>query len=377
MRDMIIFKTKKRLLLKACTVLALAALVFILPPATCLAETVDVTRQVSLTVKPAGGGEQDKNEFSDDIGNAHIVIDLYKVADAKKVSGYDTYDFSVKELYKGLFEKDDADIKKMTNEQWRKAGQEAAAIALGTAPEAQAQTPDVKGAGIDTKMSDLGAGLYLVIARGSTISSNEYIKTSEDGRIYTIANSDLYEYRFEPELVALPSKDVNEAGQINTANTGEWIYDAVIYLKAAREPVKSSIRIVKKLDKYETKDPATFVFHVFDTDTKGKVYDDYFPIVFDEPSEKAGKEILIEDLPAGLKLTVEETYSGGNYAVTTDKSRQVTVEAAQVVRAEFKNTYDDTYKGGGSIANKFSNDTKNGWEWVQGLDDDGNDHARK
>lgn len=382
MKEVIRYITKRKSFLKGITALTLVMVIFILPSAAGFA-AVDVNKEVSLTVKPSGGGDQAENEFSDDISNAHIVLDLYKVADIQPVSGYDTYEFAAIEEYGILSNKSKVSIenKDMDSAEWKALTQEAAANALGTAYGAEAKTPVVEGAAIDSRITGLSAGLYLVIARGSTLGPNEYIKTGKDKAIYTIANSDLYEYRFAPELVALPTKDANDDGVINTANAGEWKYDETIYLKAERDNLRASIKIVKKLDSYETsyktKDTATFVFHVYDTDTQGKTFDNYYSTVFDKPNNGTGQEILIPDLPAGLKLTVEEVYRGGNYKLTTDDKQQVTVSADKINGVEFTNTYDDTYKGGGSITNKFENDTKNGWQHVEGKDDDGNDHANK
>lgn len=217
------------------TALALALAMLILPSARGLADTIDVTKAVSLTVYPGGGA--DTEESADDIDSADIVIDLYKIADAKEIDGYDTYEFVANEAYGSLSGDGDISInnKNITNDQWRELSQRAAAIALGTASGASARTPEVKGEAIESKLSELSQGLYLVIARGSTISSDEYIKTSDNGNIATIARTSRYEYTFEPELVALPIKDA-EGGVINTANSGDWVYDASIYLKFAVKP---------------------------------------------------------------------------------------------------------------------------------------------
>ena len=51
------------------------------------AEAVDITQPVSLGVVPAGP------EYMEDLSPSDVFYDLYLVADAKDVPGYDTYDF--------------------------------------------------------------------------------------------------------------------------------------------------------------------------------------------------------------------------------------------------------------------------------------------
>lgn len=375
MKDGYGHKTGRRGLAGVLAALMLAAVMIILPSVGAFADPVDVSQPVTLTVYPSGGGNTET--FSDnDINTANIVIDLYKVADARKADGYDTYEFVSNETYGTLFNKSSVSIdnKDITNAQWRQLAQQAAGIALGTAAGRQAQTPAVRGETIGTRIPtanglNLTAGLYLVIARGSDISANEYIKTLEDGSLATIARSATYEYAFEPELVALPTKEAVN-GVINTANPGDWIYNATIYLKAAREVRKSSMEIVKTLDTYETKDPASFVFRVEGTGPRTQTYSNVFSIVFDEPGTK---KISIEDLPIGMEMTVTEIYSGNNYKLTSAATKTVTIAAEEVVQATFENDYDDSYHGGGSIENRFTyNEGGNntGWTWY-GIDDSG------
>ena len=73
------------------------------------------------------------------------MIDLYKVADAEKMKGYDTYIFTPKKntdgsedkTYGALFNQglDSITNRKITSEEWRNVGQNAAAIALKQTPD--------------------------------------------------------------------------------------------------------------------------------------------------------------------------------------------------------------------------------------------------
>ncbi len=57
------------------------------------ADPVDLEAECSLTVRPVDLTIPEKQEYWEDMQNAHIVLDLYKVAGAGKVGGYDTYTF--------------------------------------------------------------------------------------------------------------------------------------------------------------------------------------------------------------------------------------------------------------------------------------------
>ena len=332
--------------------IALAMVMLILPYAhgTAQGDPIDVTRSCSLTVKPSGGGGTD--EFADDIGNAKIVIDLYKVADAEKMKGYDTYIFTPKKntdgsedkTYGALFNQglDSITNRKITSEEWRNVGQNAAAIALK-------QTPDYSGQPLNTPIEGLSCGLYLVIARDK--SGQDYVKTLDNGKIATTARSDLYEYYFEPELVAFPTKDPVD-GTINTANEGPWLYDLTISMKAERKHRKGKIRIIKSLDTYESKDPASFVFQVEGTFKGKQVFSNTETISFTEENLNPDP-IVIDGLWAGTEVTVTEVYSGNDYKVVTDESVTKTVIADEIQGFPFTNEYNDEYKGGGSIVNQF------------------------
>ena len=61
----------------------------------------------------------------------------------------------------------------------------------------------------------------------------------------------------------------------------------------------------------------------------------------------------------GAKVTVTEIYEGANYKLDKefDAEQTVTLAANEIAQVEFKNTYDDTYHGGGSVKNEFTKTT--------------------
>lgn len=315
------------------------------------AAAVDVGRPCTLTVSPGGG------EFADDLRDAGVVIDLYKVADAVADSQYDTYTYDLLDGYTGLEVPEGLD-----DAGWRALSREAARIAL------DGGTPVVSGADVDKAADIPGCGLYLVVARGRDIADYMTSVAGEDGveGPATIARSRGYTYTFAPSLVSLPSKEA-EDGVIDTAGPGDWLYDVSVTLKPQREVRYGSLEIVKTLQSYETEDPATFVFQVDAVLDGQNVYSDVVALSFTAAGQKS---TLIEDLPVGAEVTVREIYTGAVYTLITADTQTAVVPANDVVSVAFTNGYDNTNKGGGAVVNQFEYDAEGGWGWTKIPDDE-------
>ena len=73
------------------------------------------------------------------------------------------------------------------------------------------------------------------------------------------------------------------------------------------------------------------------------------------------QSIVIEDLPVGALVTVTEVYAGGNYKSADGAVKKTTIirdelktEEVELAEIKFTNTYNDTYKGGGSVTNTIT-----------------------
>ena len=339
-------------------------------------------------------GRQAAAMSAEDLEKAGVVIDLYRIADAVEVSGYDTYDWSVNAPFAEEIGTID---KKIDGDGWKKLAQQVADVVLGKAPEGETKwDPTAAAEKIDaslkstgnpagTEIKGLKAGLYLVIARGTVyIKDNKYAATAdgetpETSGTVTIANSETITYKFSPELVSLPTKEaVNDV--INTANPGPWISNPTITLKPSQEERLGNLEIVKTLDEYADrekkvgenprmmKDPATFVFKltIYEDESKAKVIkEDYLSAVFDEFGTKT---LLVENLPVNSFVVVKEEYSGRNYSAKVEEG-SATIIADETVQVPFENYYDDREGGGGSVTNKFTNSEEKGkWTWEQVTD---------
>lgn len=399
----------------AAVLLAAVLLVLSVPFGGKPAYAVDLDANCSLEVTPGSV------TMAEDLATANVVIDLYRVADAVPVTGYDTYDWQMNEPFAGITIE-----KGIDSTGWKTAAQAAADVVLGKAPEGQtawnpSATVDAiksahpelvfSGNAADAPITGLKAGLYLVIAHGSDVENYAAVGTPESAAegattetaapagTVTIANSRLYAYKFAPELVSLPTKAADPVtGEINTANPGDWIYDAVgangITLKPSQEPRAGNLQITKILDIYEQrekttdgetrqiKDDATFIFEVSVYENQAAyesgqaqptVYHDMVSMVFNG-GDTWEKSVLIEDLPVNSYAVVKEVYPeagsqvGHYYLVRSDGEK--TILANETVEATFENTYNNENSGGGSVTNKFTYKAgQSKWGWQQVEDD--------
>lgn len=86
----------------------------------------------------------------------------------------------------------------------------------------------------------------------------------------------------------------------------------------------------------------------------------------------AGSEnITLEQIPAGLMMTVTEEYSGASYEYVGSNEEQVLIwsEEAVLVGAgpeasvTFENRYGGGSQGGYGVTNHFESDGAGGWMW--------------
>lgn len=380
---------------------------------------VDLDQNCSLTVSPGSA------LLAEDLATANVVIDLYRVADAVPVTGYDTYDWQLNAGFDGVVITKDID-----SAGWKTAAQAAADAVLGKAPEGKtAWDPSDSIAKVpaelvysgnlpNTPITGLKAGLYLIIAHGSDIK--EYAvdaaaagatdaadagdTTAADpaavaAGTVTIAHSKTYEYKFAPELISLPTKASDSTVPSNTADNVPWIYDATAMLKPSQEYRVGALDIVKTLVTYEErekntaertgggntviKDDATFIFDVsvyeneeaYRNGAAPDVYHDQVSITF---NSYGTKRVHIDELPVDSYAVVTEIYpeekSGVGHYYLIEKDGEKTIVANETVEATFRNDYNNENTGGGSVTNKFTykaDESKWGWEQVSDDSTDG------
>ncbi len=350
---------------------------------------LDVTKSCSLTVRESDSTDE---RFLEDLQKAEVVLDLYKVADVEKIPGYDTYSYSALGSYEGL----ELDKEDMKQSDWDRLAQEAAQIALADGalvkPEAGGRKPGEAIEKLDDG-TDLGCGLYLLVARGSSLTDyTEYLEVPEaalpegsgtaaasggaegteelaggpagtEKLLVTVARSPGHTYSFKPQLISLPMKAAGEAG---TAAPGPWLYQVAASLKPMQSGRYGSLEIVKTLRTYETKEPGMFVFQIEAVLDGETVYSDVESLIFTAAGQQTIR--LENKFPAGAEVTVTEIYEGGSYKLETPDSRTVQISADAFVQADFVNNYSEERKGGHGIVNQFDysgTGAFDGWEWKQ------------
>lgn len=325
-------------------------------------EPVDLSRPVSMTITPG------PSNMLDDLADADLVLDVYRVAAAVAVEGADTYTFQPEGAFAGMTIDPAA-----STDGWRGLAQQAAAIvrATPTLASVSVEVDGSSGTAADTTPLVGTAGLYLVIAHGSDI--DDYWTDLENGTIATLADTAVYQYHFGPELVALPGRysevldngtpNLNMSGN-DMANVIPWVYDVKASLKPDREERTGSLRIVKTLESYENSQPATFVFDVTAVLDGEVVYSNVHAMIFNAAGDQT---LTIDDLPAGAVVTVTEVNSGTNYELVTDETVTATVSLEEVAEVRFTNRYNEKHYGGGSIINSFtySETDEQNWTWTQ------------
>ncbi len=332
-----------------------------------------VAGSCSLIVYPEDPHKEGADSFGEDFAGADVVVDLYQVARAVKTSGQDTYHYELTGEYASLKLPDSPEEGAQPAASWEETAQQAAAIALDAASPCTPVSGSGESAG--TKVGNLAPGLYLLVARGRNlteladykieIEQTDSLTQEESKRIATIANSQQYTYAFLPQLVSLPTKEADANGVINTANPGDWIFEASVNLKPERLDRYGSLEIVKTLSEYETmggvQESATFVFEVTGMLDDQVVYSNVESITF----TAAGQErVVLDRIPAMAQVTVREVYSGSSYQLTVPGDRTATIAADDVVSVEFENEYDGRRTNGHGIKNQFVYDEEAGaWHW--------------
>ena len=309
----------------------------------------DSAANKSITVTPGTTAE-----MTGDLADHNLKVDLYQVASGEKDAKYDTWNWTMTDAFAAAAEAADVDVSSssITQADYAKL---ANACLQEVKKDGSGITPTATATASGYKASNLKAGLYLIIPQGAA-------KATKDGTIYGVTfDTDEYSYLFTPVLTFLPGKDVMDpSGNPNTAY-GNWIDDATVVLKSTRNDREGAIEIVKTLDRYSAKTPGSFVFRVVATKDGKTTYDNVVTINFDSAGQKSAK---VEGIPVGSKVTITEEYDGASYTVTSDKTQTIaSVSASEVKQVTFENDYDETFHGGGSITNHFSNEGGSAWSW--------------
>lgn len=325
----------------------------------------DCSIEVSVAIGK-NGDVQGNEEYLEDFNAMSIPVNLYRVADVdvtgqkfSPVSPFTSVDLSGihSTTTAGDWQKMAADAAKEENLKAAKPVRQV--TAAGTA-----------------RFTNLSPGLYLVAPEAAYNPD------------YTVR------YTFTPYLTALPSsayttqydEEDNPVG--NTGSSDDWDYDTEIGLKPEAEPQFGSLRINKILDNFnETLGRTTFVFQIEGRDADDRLV--YSEVVSTTHESLATETIVLDNIPAGITVRVEEVYPGASYEIVGDVWQDIKIwsdaaieeaegemagnEVIQTPEVSFRNRYDGGNRSGYGVTNEFTN-SEDGWVWssspqVPGLED--------
>lgn len=306
-----------------------------------LTVAVDTTQTVWGTGVDAGLGAAD-------FAGMTVPVNVYKVADMN-VSA----EFTPTEAFQGM------DFNVVMNKDTNAATWE------NLAKDAVEKLGNVE----PTKTGEIANGNPAVIANG-----NPAVIDGLDVGMYLIMPQETFnrdatrKYVFTPYLTALPSSDYTQTG----AGSDDWQYDRTIYLKGEAQPQFGKLTINKTLSNYnETLGLTTSVFEIVGKDAQGNVV---YTNVASITHNGAGTEsVTIENIPAGITVTVTEVYAGASYEIDGENvktAKIVSDEAVGTGNAEasvaFTNKLNGGHDSGYGLMNEFKAGDEDGdWEWTK------------
>lgn len=312
------------------------------PTAATPREPLDWDKQLQATLQLKLPENLLTDEVDRDFLERNLQVDIYKIADAVPVDGYDIYAYkmndqlpnSVKTGIEG-FLADHADVWKTASDESfryvpdRSSGMilddgsvaELAKLATELIFNAPETVPEV-GAAEFSKEHGVDFGLYVVMPH-SAIKMEEYqvkVPVKDSRNEYnpaTLAIAPHNVYTFSPQLISVPSL----GGLVtDTAADGtQWEYNVTAVAKPEEQPRYATLQLTKTLSSYNG--PAVFVFDISAVLDGEMVFEKQVAFNFTGAGEQS---VTIEGrIPAGSEVTVEEVYSGAAYSFDAYKVDQI------------------------------------------------------
>lgn len=328
--------------LKRGCALALAALLVL--PCVNLMQTkaagpVIQDRKCELTVE-VNALELGEDASEEDFKAMTVQVNVYKVADVNASAEF-TSTGQFKDLNFNIV-MDDEETNAAT---WENLAKQAVGKLEGVVPT---ETGEIK-KGAPAVIKGLDVGMYLVAPQETF--NEDYSR----------------KYVFPPYLTALPSSEYTLTG----TGSDEWQYDRTIYLKGEAQPQFGKLTINKTLSNYnETLGLTTSVFEIVGKDAQENVV---YTNVASITHNGAGTEsVTIENIPAGITVTVTEVYAGASYEIDGENvktAKIVSDEAVGTGNAEasvaFTNKLNGGHDSGYGLMNEFKAGEDGDWEWTK------------
>lgn len=311
-----------------------------------------------VIARAAGGGgtlkvnlQTTDEAFINEFSKADVVVDVYRFAAATHGSDGSISGYEIDDAFSSLA--DDFEAARFGEGDWQALSESAAALAEKLDVEGQ---PVAVGQPVGEAIDIADDGIYFVLARGR----NEKIGSRS-------AYGTKWEHVFQASLVAVPTQDKGEDGIIHVDSSGPWISDVEANLKMTHKPLYGSLVITKTVTEMSGSEPSTFTFHIV-----GEGYENYAAITYPEQTSTT-----VTHIPAGIKVTVTEVYSGGRYQEKKSESgtggsgTEVTILSDHAIKADktlkvpsvdFVNEPSGDHPGGGhGVENHFEINEKGDW----------------
>ena len=296
--------------------------------------TPDLTDGCSLTLNFQPGADAEK-----ELDAENTVVDLYLIAEAAAVPGYDVYEYRIDgnspyhDVVKGYLEAaedksdwvyDDTDGLVFRYapglDAETAAAQQTELVQLLAGAIRQKELAPTDSTVIGGQAENLKAGLYVALVHGAGIDDYFTLEKAADGTgaadtLCTVAFSERHVFLFQPVMVSLPGR---KGGSLDTTDDAGWEYDVKIGVKCVEKPRYAALEIVKQTDGYlaASGEDTTVVFHVTATDPKNgsTVFEKIVPITL-SGTKQPEPVVLANMIPAGSTVVVWEEYGGAGYSL--------------------------------------------------------------
>ena len=202
------------------------------------------------------------------------------------------------------------------------------------------------GVSIDTESFGVEVGkVYIALVRKADAAIKSNIYESSSGKYITKVDNNRYNYDFIPMLYLAAVDPVS------------------ITCKATKTEKVGKIYIEKELTSYRASKPVTFVFKISKIEGETTKELDVVSITFDRPGQRS---LLVENIPIGVDIKVEEIYSGAGYTISDEsnitQTKKIETED-KTISFSFENKFDEDKKKGYGISNTFER-VSTGWNYV-------------
>lgn len=347
----------------------------------------------------------EKNEW--ELKPEDVDVDLYRVAEAVKIPGYNVYGYKLADNELGeairayISGKDDWTIVKIDGDEVFRYTPKDNPETDGWEAMRKLLLKEILVEGKDAlsdqtvsmgkEITNLKAGLYLYVPHTPTtaLGGNPFVtqvkvKDSDEISFGSIAVSANYVYTFNPQLISLPALEGNVS---DTTSGAYWSDDAQGIAKAEVSPRFADVQINKTLSEIQANSslPVVFTISGIGLDKDGKEVPVTRQVTMDFSAVGKKSETVYGAFLAGRKITVTESYAGPGYKPVSDlpvtieepvagsvtihnpsNGDRVIIQIGGMNNADFINELADNIVSGSSVVNRFAaeKDPNNNYSWI-------------